>query len=90
LRHRDNHLFFSDPEARDFFETTQGASEGRFENRISFESLERLAYFEAAVRIDAISPTPLRMILAKKDFIIPAELALEHMRAPTNRSRSSS
>lgn len=68
--------FFSEPEATEFFETMQGASEGRFENRISFESLEQLAYFEPAVRIDAISPTPLRMILAKKDFMVPADLAL--------------
>jgi hypothetical protein len=63
-------------EAREFFEATQGASEGRFENRITFESLERLAYFEPAVRIDAIAPTPIRMVLAKKDFLVPMDIAL--------------
>jgi hypothetical protein len=68
--------FFPNNEAREFFEATQGASEGRFENRITFESLERLSYFEPAVRIDAIAPTPLRMILAKKDFLIPMDIAL--------------
>jgi hypothetical protein len=68
--------FFPSNEAREFFEATQGFSEGRFENRITFESLERLSYFEPAVRIDAISPTPLRMVLAKKDFLIPMDIAL--------------
>ena len=68
--------FFPSNEAREFFEATQGASEGRFENRITFESLERLSYFEPAVRIDAIAPTPLRMVLAKKDFLIPTDIAL--------------
>jgi hypothetical protein len=67
--------FFPSNEAREFFETTQGASEGRFENRITFESLERLSYFEPAVRIDAIAPTPLRMVLAKKDFLIPTDMS---------------
>jgi hypothetical protein len=68
--------FLPSNEAREFFAATQGASEGRFENRITFESLERLSYFEPAVRIDAIAPTPLRMILAKKDYLIPADIAL--------------
>ena len=70
-------FFPSSEEAREFFEAAQVASEGRFENRITFESLERLSYFEPAVRIDAISPTPLRMILAKKDFFIPMDIALD-------------
>jgi rhodanese-related sulfurtransferase len=69
-------FFPSSEEAREFYAAHQGASEGRFENRITFESLERLAYFEAGSRIDAISPTPLRMILAKKDFLIPIDIAL--------------
>jgi rhodanese-related sulfurtransferase/fermentation-respiration switch protein FrsA (DUF1100 family) len=70
-------FFPSSEEAREFFAAAQVASEGRFENRITFESLERLSYFEPAVRIDAISPTPLRMILAKKDFFIPMDIALD-------------
>src|SRR5260370_17915475 len=70
-------FFPSNEEAREFFEAAQVASEGRFENRITFESLERLSYFEPAVRIDAISPTPLRMILAKKDFLITMDIALD-------------
>jgi hypothetical protein len=69
-------FFPSSNEARDFFEAAQDASEGRFENRITFESLERLSYFEPAVRIDAIAPTPLRMVLAKKDFLVPTDIAL--------------
>ncbi|HEX3446190.1 MAG TPA: alpha/beta fold hydrolase [Chthoniobacterales bacterium] len=69
-------FFPSSEEAREFFEAAQVASEGRFENRITFESLERLRYFEPAVRIDAISPTPLRMILAKKDSLVPTDIAL--------------
>ena len=77
--------FFPSNEAREFFEATQGASEGRFENRITFESLERLSYFEPAVRIDAIAPTPLRMVLAKKDFLIPTDIALAAYRSEERR-----
>jgi rhodanese-related sulfurtransferase len=70
-------FFPSSEEAREFYAASQDASEGRFMNRITFESLERLASFEAATRIEAISPTPLRMILAKKDFLIPMDIALD-------------
>jgi hypothetical protein len=68
--------FFPYEEAREFYGAHRGSSEGRFENRITFESLERLASFEAASRIEAISPTPLRMILAKKDILIPMDIAM--------------
>src|SRR5207302_5349911 len=37
-------FFPSSEEAREFFEAAQVASEGRFENRITFEPLERLSY----------------------------------------------
>ena len=69
-------FFPASTEAREFFQGTQGASLERFKNRITFESLERLSYFEPAVRIDAIAPTPLRMILGKKDFLVPSDIAL--------------
>jgi rhodanese-related sulfurtransferase/fermentation-respiration switch protein FrsA (DUF1100 family) len=68
--------FFPLDEAREFYAASQDASEGRFKNRITFESLERLAYFESASHIEAISPTPMLMILAKKDFMIPMDIAL--------------
>lgn len=43
---------------------------------LPFESLERFSYFRTCGRIDAISPIPLRMILAKKDFLVPTNIAL--------------
>jgi fermentation-respiration switch protein FrsA (DUF1100 family) len=52
------------------------ASEGRFENRIAFESVQHFFHYEPAIHIDAIAPTPLRMIVADNDLLAPTDLAL--------------
>jgi uncharacterized protein len=64
------------PNSGDYFERAKGDSNGRFENRITLEAIEQFVYFEPTVNIDAISPTPLRMIVAKKDLLTPPDLAL--------------
>jgi fermentation-respiration switch protein FrsA (DUF1100 family) len=70
------------PDSIEYFEKNQGASEGRFENRITLESLEHYLCFEPTVHIDAISPTPLRIIVAEKDLLAPTDLAVTaHARA---------
>lgn len=52
------------------------ASEGRFWNRITIESIEHFFYYEPAAHIEAIAPTPLRMIIADNDLLAPTDLAL--------------
>lgn len=64
------------PNSRGYFERAKGDSNDRFENRITLESVEQFVYFEPTVNIDAISPTPLRMIVADKDLLAPPDLAL--------------
>jgi uncharacterized protein len=64
------------PNSRDYFERAKGYSDGRFENRITLESIEQFVYFEPTVNIDVISPTPLRMMVADKDLLTPPDLAL--------------
>jgi fermentation-respiration switch protein FrsA (DUF1100 family) len=43
-------------------------------NAVTVESLERLQAFDAAARIERIAPTPLLLIGAEKDTLIPADL----------------
>lgn len=70
------------PDAFNWVESTKSASEGRWENRISFESIEHVLYYEPAPHIEAIFPTPLCLITGEKDFLSPAELtAAVHARA---------
>jgi fermentation-respiration switch protein FrsA (DUF1100 family) len=64
------------PNSGDYFERAKGDSDGRFENRITLESIEHFVYFEPTVNIDAISPTPLRMIVADRDLLAAPDLAL--------------
>jgi fermentation-respiration switch protein FrsA (DUF1100 family) len=64
------------PNSTPYFERTKGDSHGRFENRMSLESIEQFVHFAPKGNIDAISPTPLRMIVADKDLLTPPDLAL--------------
>jgi hypothetical protein len=85
-----NRAFLPHPDSTEYFEKNQGASEGRFENRITLESLEHYLYFEPTVHIDAISPTPQRIIVAEKDLLAPTTSPLQHTHERTNLSHSSS
>ena len=81
-------FFPSSEEAGEFFELHKSPVKDVSENRITFESLERLSYFhEPAVRIAAITPTPLRMNVAQKDFLIPMDIALAAYARAMNRNR---
>jgi hypothetical protein len=74
--------FLATPDAFNWVESAKSASEGRWENRISFESIEHCLYYEPAPRLEAIFPTPLCLIVGEKDFLSPADLsAAVHARA---------
>ncbi|WP_341529874.1 alpha/beta fold hydrolase [Nostoc sp. UHCC 0302] len=74
--------FLATPDAFNWVESNKSASEGRWENRISFESIEHCLYYEPIPHIEAIFPTPLCLITGEKDFLSPADLtASVHARA---------
>jgi fermentation-respiration switch protein FrsA (DUF1100 family) len=74
--------FLATADAFTWVESTKSASEGRWENRISFESIEHCLYYEPIPHLEAIFPTPLCLITAEKDFLSPADLTADvHARA---------
>src|SRR4028118_129276 len=78
----DQPSFLATADAFTWVESTKSASEGRWENRISFESIEHCLYYEPAPHLEAIFPTPLCLITGEKDFLSPADLTADvHARA---------
>jgi hypothetical protein len=74
--------FLATPDAFHWVESNKSASEGRWENRISFESIEHCLYYEPAPHLEAIFPTPLCLITGENDFLSPADLTADvHARA---------
>ncbi|MBG1245094.1 alpha/beta hydrolase [Nostoc sp. NZL] len=67
--------FLPTPDAFNWVESAKSASEGRWENRLTFESIEHCLYYEPIPHIEAIFPTPLCLIVGEKDFLAPADLA---------------
>lgn len=64
------------PEAREAF-AALGAQAPSWKNAVTVESLERLREFDAARHIGRIAPTPLLLIGAEQDELIPAGLTRE-------------
>jgi hypothetical protein len=74
--------FLATPDAFTWVESTKSESEGRWDNRITFESIEHCLYYEPAPHLEAIFPTPLCLIVGEKDFLAPADLTADvHARA---------
>jgi uncharacterized protein len=66
----------STPDSLIWLNDASAASNGRFENRITFESIEHFFHYEPSANIEAISPIPLCMIVADNDLQAPSDLAL--------------
>jgi uncharacterized protein len=66
----------STPDSLVWLNDASAASNGRFENRITLESIEQFFHYEPTANIEAISPTPLCMIVADNDLLAPSDLAL--------------
>jgi fermentation-respiration switch protein FrsA (DUF1100 family) len=62
-------------EAYEFYTEAQRTVAPNWENRITMESLEKFAEYDPTGPIHLVSPTPLLMIVAEHDQIIPAALA---------------
>ncbi|MBD2120897.1 alpha/beta hydrolase [Trichocoleus sp. FACHB-262] len=67
--------FLATPDAFTWIELTKDASEGRWENRLTFESIEHCLYYEAIPHPEAIFPTPLCLIVGEQDFLASPQLA---------------
>jgi len=67
--------FLATPDAFTWVESAKSASEGRWENRLTFESIEHCLYYEPVPHLEAIFPTPLCMIVGEKDFLATPDLA---------------
>jgi len=67
--------FLATPDAFAWVESAKSASEGRWENRLTFESIEHCLYYEPIPHIEAIFLAPLYLIVGEKDFLAPADLA---------------
>jgi hypothetical protein len=74
--------FLATPDAFNWVESVKSASEGRWENRLTFESIEHVLYYEPVPHLEAIFPTPLCLIIGEKDFLSPPDLTADvHARA---------
>jgi fermentation-respiration switch protein FrsA (DUF1100 family) len=62
-------------EAYEFYTEAQRTVAPNWENRTTMESLEKFAEYDPTGPIHLVSPTPLLMIIAEQDQIIPAALA---------------
>lgn len=62
-------------EAYVFYTRVQQSIAPRWENRISIRSLETFVAYDPTGPIDLISPSPLLMIIAEQDQIVPQALA---------------
>jgi fermentation-respiration switch protein FrsA (DUF1100 family) len=62
-------------EAYHFYTGAQQTIAPNWQNQVTMESLERFVEYDPTGPIDLISPTPLLMVVAEEDAIIPAALA---------------
>ncbi|MEI2583751.1 alpha/beta hydrolase [Scytonema sp. PRP1] len=69
--------FLATPDAFNWVESTKSASEGRWENRLTFESIEHCLYYEPIPHLEAIFPTPLCVIVGEKDFLAAPDLTAD-------------
>ncbi|MBD2158786.1 alpha/beta hydrolase [Leptolyngbya sp. FACHB-16] len=67
--------FLATPDAFAWAESAKSASEGRWKNRLTYESIEHCLYYESVPHPEAIFPTPLCMIVGEKDFLATPDLA---------------
>lgn len=65
----------SAPDAWEWFQKVGEEAAPTWENRVSLESLERMLEYDPAFAIELVSPTPLQMIVAEQDSLIPIEVA---------------
>jgi fermentation-respiration switch protein FrsA (DUF1100 family) len=65
------------PDAYDWFTKMADRVPATWRNEVTLESIEKLVEYDPTGPIELISPTPLLMILAEHDSLIPLEVARE-------------
>lgn len=65
------------PESFEFFTKVVATSGPRWENRATVESIERFVEYTPAANIHRISPTPLLIVTAEADLLVPTDLTIE-------------
>jgi fermentation-respiration switch protein FrsA (DUF1100 family) len=65
------------PDAYEFFIRTGEQEKSTWLNKVTMESLEKLVENDPADAIEIISPTPLLIVAAEKDSLIPVEVVKE-------------
>jgi uncharacterized protein len=73
------------PEAYEFFENEVSRLGPNWVNQVTIESLEKMLEYNISVVLPRISPTPVLMVLAERDFLIPIDMAkqgYERLREP--------
>jgi hypothetical protein len=66
--------FLATPDAFTRVELANKASERRWENRLTFESIPHCLYYKCLPHLEAIFPTPLCLIVGEKDFLAAPDL----------------
>jgi fermentation-respiration switch protein FrsA (DUF1100 family) len=73
------------PGAYELFTGEQAQMAPNWRNQVSIESLEKMLEYDVTAAMQRLAPTPLRMILAENDELIPIDLArkaYEHVSGP--------
>jgi fermentation-respiration switch protein FrsA (DUF1100 family) len=64
------------PDSYEWFTKTHAELAPAWENRVTLESLEYFLEYRPGTSIELISPTPLLMIVAEADRLVPSDLAI--------------
>lgn len=67
----------STPDAYDWFQKTADSVPDSWQNAVTLESLERMIEYDPADAIELISPTPLLIVAAAEDSLIPLDVVRE-------------
>ena len=74
-----------DAESYEFFENVASKIAPNWKNQVTIESLEKMLEYNVSVVLPRIAPTPVLMVLAEKDTLIPIDMAkqgYERLREP--------
>jgi fermentation-respiration switch protein FrsA (DUF1100 family) len=72
----DNNAVLNTSDSYQWFTETHQSRAPRWENRTTFESVEKFIEYSPAVYLTRVSPTPLLMMVAENDVLTPTDLAI--------------
>jgi fermentation-respiration switch protein FrsA (DUF1100 family) len=72
----DNNAVLNTSDSYQWFTATHKERAPRWENQVTFESIEKFIEYSPAVYVPRVSPTPLLMMVAENDVLTPTDLAI--------------